>query len=185
MAEKDYFEALYQVGRVVNSSLEPSRVLEEIARCVSQTMEVKGCSLRLLDQRRQRLLMGAFFGLSEGYIRKGPVLIEESGLDREALEGRTVYLADAQTDEGWQYPEKAKAEGIHSVLVVPLTVDDEVIGVLRAYAAEVREFGQRERRFLEAVGNISAIALENARLHQALKKDYDLLIEHEYRLDDN
>ncbi len=40
-------------------------------------------------------------------------------------------------------------------------------------------------KFMEAVANLSAIALENARLHQALQRDYDLLIEHKYRIDDN
>jgi GAF domain-containing protein len=40
-------------------------------------------------------------------------------------------------------------------------------------------------KFLEAAASLSALALENARLHEALKRDYDLLIQHEYRLDDN
>jgi signal transduction protein with GAF and PtsI domain len=185
VADRDYFEALYEVARVINSSLEPSSVLNEIVSCVTATMSVKGCALRLLDSRGRRLLMGAATGLSQGYVRKGPVLVEESGLDRKVLEGKTVYLADAQSDQNWQYPDWARSEGIHSVLAVPLKVGDSTIGVLRAYTAEVRDFDEREKRFLEAVANLSAIALENARLHEALKKDYDLLIAHEYRVDDN
>ena len=59
------------------------------------------------------------------------------------------------------------------------------IGVLRAYTEKVRQFTRDEIKFLEAVANLSAIALENARLHQALRRDYDLLVEHKYRLDDN
>ena len=38
---------------------------------------------------------------------------------------------------------------------------------------------------MESVANLSALALENARLHQALKTNYELLIAHKYRLDDN
>jgi signal transduction protein with GAF and PtsI domain len=53
--EMDYFVALYDVARVINASLEPSRVLEEIVRCVAQAMRVKACSIRLLDSREKGL----------------------------------------------------------------------------------------------------------------------------------
>ena len=187
MAEKkkNYFSALYEVARAVNASLTPSQVMKEVIACVAGTMKVKACSLRLLESRRKKLLMGAHQGLSDGYIRKGPVLVEESGLDKKALKGKTVWLKNAQTDKNFQYQEKAKAEGIKSVLVVPLMVGKKSIGVLRAYTEKVREFTEDEIKFLEAMANLSAIALENARLHQALRRDYDLLIEHKYRLDDN
>ncbi len=77
------------------------------------------------------------------------------------------------------------SEGIKSLLVVPLMVENNAIGVLRVYTAEEREFDSDEIKFMETVGNLSAISLENARLHQALKRDYELLVEHKYRIDDN
>ena len=183
--KEDYFMALYEVARVVNASLKPSKVLKEIVSRVSGVMAVKGCTLRLLDSRKKRLRMGAYFGLSVGYIRYGPVSVEQSGLDKKALKGKTVYLKDAQIDDDFQYKDKARAEGIKSVLVVPLLVEKKAIGILRVYSEKVREFKEKEVKFLEAVANLSAIALENARLHKALRKDYDLLIDHKYRLDDN
>lgn len=183
--KKDYFTALYKVAKVVNASLTPSRVMEKIVSCVADTMMVKASSLRLLDSRRKKLLMGASHGLSAGYIRKGPVLVKESGLDQKALKGKTIYLKNAQTDKGFQYKDKAKTEGIKSVLVVPLMVERKAVGVLRVYSEKVRVFNDDEKKFLEIVANLSAIALENAKLHQALRHDYDLLIAHKYRIDDN
>jgi len=183
--EKSYFTALYNVARVINASLETSTVLEEIVQRVAAAMKVKACTIRLLDARRKRLLLGAAYGLSEGYLRKGPVLVEESGLDRKALFGESVWLKDAQTDEDFQYQEKARAEGIRSILVVPLKVGKKSIGVLRAYSDQVREFDDEEIKFLEAAADLSAIALENARLHQSLKTDYDLLVADRNRIDDN
>ena len=183
--ENDYFTSLYEVAKVVNASLKPSLILEEIVSCVVKAMNVKASSLRVLESRKKRLIMGAYCGLSDGYIRKGPVLVDESGLDKKTLKGETIWLRNAQTDKDFQYNEKARAEGIKSVLVVPLMVENKAIGVLRVYSEEEREFDKDEIKFLEAVANLSAIALENARLHQALQRDYDLLIEHKYRLDDN
>ena len=183
--DKDYFKALYDVAKVINASLEPEQVLGQIVQCVAEAMEVKSCTLRVLDSSKERLLMGASWGLSEGYLRKGPVLVKESGLDKNALRGKTVWLENAQTDKDFQYQDKAKAEGIKSILVVPLMIGEKPIGVLRVYSGEIRRFEADEVQFLEAVSNLSAIALENARLHQALQTDYDLLVAHKYRVDDN
>jgi len=173
------------VAKVINASLDPSKVLEEIVHAVAKAMKVKACALRVLGARRTRLRLGACWGLSQGYLRKGPVVVSESGIDQKALKGEAVYLKDAQTDPNFQYGDRAKAEGIRSVLAVPLKVGKQSIGVLRVYSATTRQFKDEELKFLEAVANLSAIALENARLHQALKKDYDLLVAHGSRLDDN
>ncbi len=182
---KDYFEALYEVARAVNASLEPSDVLKTVVQSVARALKVKASGLRILDRQGKRLLMGAYHGLSEGYIRKGPVTVAESGLDRKALSGMTISLKDIQNNPDFQYPERAQAEGLHSLLVVPLMVEGRAVGVLRAYSGEEREFSADEIKFLEAAANLAAIALENSRLHAALKRDYDLLVQHEFRLDDN
>lgn len=182
---KDYFSALYDLARVVNSSLETEDVLERIVHSITRAMDVKAASIRLLDAKEKRLLLGAAYGLSEDYLHKGPIVVEESGLDKQALSGKTVYLKNAQTDRNFHYGEKARAEGIKSVLVAPLIVEEKAIGVLRVYADRVRSFSDREMDFLEAAANLSAIAIKNARLHLVLKTRCDLMAEHKYRIDDH
>jgi signal transduction protein with GAF and PtsI domain len=181
----DYFEALYNVAKVINASLELPQVLSEIVHCITDTMGVKASSLRLLDPRKKKLLMAATYGLTSGYVRKGPVIVEKSGLDRKVLKGKSIWIKDAQTDKNFQYGGRAKEEGIRSVLVVPLGIGKKVIGVMRVYTEQVHEFSDKDIRFLEAVASLSAIAIENARLHQHLRTECDLLSAHKYRLDDN
>jgi signal transduction protein with GAF and PtsI domain len=181
----DYFVALYDVARVINASLEPSKVLEKIVQCVVKAMGVKASSIRLLDSRNRMLVMGAADGLSKRYVRKGPILIEESGLDRKVLKGRSVWLKDAQTAQDFQYGTMAKEEGIKSVLVVPLMLEKKAIGVLRVYADKIRKFRDDELKFLKAVANLSAISLDNARMHKTLQTRCDLMAAHKYRIDDN
>jgi signal transduction protein with GAF and PtsI domain len=183
--ERNYFMALYDVARVINASLDMTVVLEEIVKSVVEAMNVKASSIRLLDSKKKSLIMGAAHGLSKGYIRKGPVLVRESGLDQKALKGELIWIKNAQTDPDFQYGAGARTEGIKSVIVVPLKTENKVIGVLRVYTDKIREFNNQEVQFLEAVANLSALALEKARLHKALQTNYDLLIAHKYRLDDN
>jgi len=187
MKEKpiDYFVALYDLARVINASLDPCVVLEQVAQHVALTIRAKACSIRLLDSRKQRLLLRAAYGLSDKYLRKGPVLVKESGLDKKALQGKTMWLRDASTDKNFQYGARAKAEGIKSVLVLPLLIENKATGVLRVYSDRIREFDDQEIRFLEAAANLSAIAIENARLHKTLQTRYELMTEHKNRIDDN
>ena len=182
---QDYFKAMCEALEKIVGSLDHDEVMNNVVESAANTMGVKACSLRLVDKRRRKLILGSSTGLSEGYIRKGPVLIEESGLDREALGGRTVYIENAQTDPRWQYPDKAKQEGIFSVLVAPLTAKGGVVGVLRIYSGEVRAFGEEEMMFLEAMARLSGMALENARLHQTLRSDFEMLVADRYRIDED
>ncbi|MCE5281818.1 MAG: GAF domain-containing protein [Deltaproteobacteria bacterium] len=183
--EVDYFTALYDVAKVINASLEPAKVLEKIVQSVVKAMGVKAGIIRLLDSRERMLVLGAASGLSKGYVRKGPILIDESGLDRKALKGKAIWIENAQTDRNFQYGEKARAEGIKSVFVVPLMLEKKPIGVLRVYSDKVRKFREGECKFLKAVANLSAIALDNARMHETLQMRCDLMAAHKYRIDDN
>ena len=62
-----------------------------------------------------------------------------------------------------------------------LTDDGQVIGVMRVYTDQERAFSPDESEFLSIMANVSAIAIENARLHQALKSDYELLTAFQYQ----
>jgi len=56
------------------------------------------------------------------------------------------------------------------------------IGVLRVYTGERRAFDAEEIGFLQAIANISAIAIENARMHQTLKRQMELINAYDYQV---
>jgi len=170
-----YYRTLYEVSKAITSSLDPEEVLNIIAEQAAKALRAKACNIRLLDKDKEHLLAGAYYGLSKGYLRKGKIDIKKSGIDAEVLKGNNVYIEDACNDERFQYPEAAKAEGLASIMVVPLKHEEKkVIGVLRVYSEKVREFKEDEIEFLTILANISAIAIENARLHHALQTAFDL-----------
>lgn len=177
-----YFRTLADVARVVNSSLETAHVLSAVTEQTTKAVRAKGCTLRLLDRSGKRLLPSAAYGLSKEYFRKGSVELEHSEVDREVLAGKTIHILNAQNDPRFQYGEAAKKEGIVTVLVTPLMVDGHAIGVMRIYTQTERTFDAASLDFLHAVADISAMAIENARLHQALKTDYEMLASYEHRI---
>lgn len=178
----EYFSALRDVVLAISSSLEPGEVLQKIAAQTAVTMGCKACTIRLLDRTGRFLLPSAAYGLSQNYMRKGPVEVKKSGMDSEVLAGKTIHLRDASSDGRFQYPESAKAEGLVSVLSAPLLTDGKVIGLMRVYSAESRDFDGDEHQFIEAVAAVSAIAIQNARLHEELRNNYDLMTKHTYQV---
>src|SRR5438105_3876586 len=133
-ARHPYFVALFETAKAVHSSLDLDEVLNELVRNSAEALGVKAAALRLLDPNEHTLELRAQHGLSPDYLAKGPVLVEESDIDREALRGEPVVIGDVRRDFRFQYPEAASEEGIRSVLCVPVMLHDRGIGVLRVYA---------------------------------------------------
>jgi len=166
-----YYTNLYELAATLNSARSPESILQSIVEGVAKTMEAKGCSLMLLSPDRKVLLHTVAYGLSDSYVRKGPVSADRS--ISEALEGKPVAVFEATKDERIQYREQAKKEGIASILSVPMMLREETIGVVRVYTAEPCHFTMDDMYFVGAVANLGAIALENARLYEAAQKDYE------------
>jgi GAF domain-containing protein len=168
--EKSYLDSLYETAAMLNSVRAPEAVLHSIVESVAKVLEAKGCSLMFLTPDRELLLHTVAYGLSDWYVRKGPVSADKS--ISEALAGKPVAIVDATKDERIQYQEQAKKEGIASILSVPMTLREEIIGVVRVYTAEPRHFTMDDIYFVGAIANLGAIALENARFYESLQKDY-------------
>lgn len=176
-SESYYSSALYDVARSINSSLDLSQVLDLLAKSTAKATKSKACSLRLLNADKSLLVMGGAYGLSQGYLRKGNVEVEKSRIDQEALLGKTGIIPDATNDPRFQYPDEAKAESIRSILVIPLMLRDNPVGVMRLYTEDVHEFSDAEIGFVRAIANLGAIAIENAKLFEALKEELGDLTE--------
>jgi signal transduction protein with GAF and PtsI domain len=172
--EKRYFDSFREVVKAVNSTLDRQEVLELLVSNVAQAMDLKASAIRLLDTKERTLELVASHGLSEEYLNKGPVNADKSISD--AMEGKTVSVYNVVEDPRAQYPEEADKEGIASIVSVPMHIKGGVIGVMRLYTTEPREFSQEEINSAEALAETGAIAIENARMYEKIKKDYETLM---------
>jgi len=94
----------------------------------------------------------------------------------ESLKGVPVRIRDVTADARVQYPVEAQAEGIASMLSVPMFLKDNVIGVLRLYSESTSDFPEEEVEFASALAELGAIALENARLYSGLREQHESLM---------
>ena len=168
---ESYYQSLYEIAATLNSARTAEAILRSIVEDVANALKAKGSSLMLLSPNKKVLLHTAAYGLSDWYLNKGRISADKSLA--EALEGKVVAVLHAPEDDRVQYREQAKKEGIVSVLSVPMMLREEIIGVVRVYTAEPRHFDLDDMYFVGAVANLGAIALENAKLYDTLKKDYE------------
>lgn len=164
-----YFRTLYRLTRTITSTMETKDLLEAVAREIAEALLVRGCCLFWLNTLTRELEPMASCGLSDAYVRKGPLSMDKS-IPR-VLNGRAVCIADVRTDAAIQYPEEAEKEGIFSMLSVPISVKDKVRGVLRLYSSTSRSFDADEIEFAKILAEISGIAIVNAKLYQERTND--------------
>lgn len=168
-----YFDSLYQITLQISSSLDLDDILAYLTEETTKSVDAKAASVRLVDQEGKRLEMRAVYGLSDEYLSKGPVEIARSPIDQRHLAGHPSQLEDVTQAEGFQYPQEAAREGIVSLASVPLIARGRPIGVLRVYTAHRRIFTDTEMRFLTAVADLAALAIENARLYNQMRANYE------------
>lgn len=178
VAEPDRYSALYRVARAINATLDLDEVLHLVARNVTESVGVRACAIRLRAPGGTLDLVAAH-GLSADYLAKGEIRADAASAAEDALSGRSVV---AQVDDpgAWQYPDAARLEGIATSCTVPLLIDGAPIGILRVYAAERREFSRRDIEFLEALGDLSALAIKNAQRHKAIRDDFAFIQEYTF-----
>jgi GAF domain-containing protein len=160
--EAKYLYALQDIAKAVSSPMSVCEVTDLIVKKIAAVMNADAATIRLLDPRGRRLELVASRGLSERYLNKGPVDAERSVAD--ALKGKPVAIYNVIQDARIVYKEEAAAEGIRSMLVIPMIFRGSVIGVLRVLTKkEHRTFNEDEIEFATALAEQAAIAIEYAK----------------------
>ncbi|MCC6820081.1 MAG: GAF domain-containing protein [Verrucomicrobiota bacterium] len=172
-------ESLARVSRTINSALNLDEVLQTITREACGLMRAKLGSLLMLDESGAWLDLRASFGAGLAYIAKPRLGVEESLLGVAVRRKKPIQVENVQTSSRYQNVEVARQEGLVSLLSVPLVFAGEAIGALNVYTEQPYLFSDEEIRILSAFAELSAIAIEKARLYERVVDVEELLRQNE------
>ncbi|MCK4961336.1 MAG: GAF domain-containing protein, partial [Anaerolineales bacterium] len=169
--------ALAEIGQVVNSSLDTKTVINEVMDTI----------IRLTGAERGFLMLRNELGEMEINVARNwervtlepnEIEISRTIVERVVLKGEAVLTTNAQTDPRFGRQESIVAYNLRAILCVPLKVKGELTGVIYA-DNRVREglFTMKERSLLSDFANQAAVALENARLFESVRRSLDEVIE--------
>jgi GAF domain-containing protein len=164
----NYFETILAISKKINTTYELDKILDLIVTRLPEVMNLKAATIRLMEENKGDLELKAAYGLSRTYLERGP-------LDKELAtyylkQGEPVIILDAKTDLHTHYHKEAELEGISSILAVPVTFNEEVIGILRLLTEEVRQFSHADIHFALAIAEQSGIAIQRAIDYNRLKQ---------------
>lgn len=162
------FEALVRIGQVISSTLNLDDALQVIAREASTLMNARMCSLLLLDDTGEWLDLRASSGAGPDYLNKPRLSVEESLVGVVIRRRKALQVEDVQTSSRYQNVEVARREGLVSLVSLPLMFAGQAIGALNVYKGERYAFSNEEMRILNALSELSAIAIEKARLYERI-----------------
>jgi sigma-B regulation protein RsbU (phosphoserine phosphatase) len=166
---------LYDVSREITSILDREQLLRKVAYRVKKLANYHVFTVMLWNEKTQ--FLESTFSLRYGStIPDRYSLPLHKGLTGIAAgERRTLRVNDTVND-----PRYIKCEvglDTRSELVVPLLLQDRLIGVLDLESTEANAFTAEHERMLSTLGSFIAIALENARLFEESRESESRLQE--------
>lgn len=162
--------ALMGVGRAINSSLGLKRVLEEVMDTLIALMRAERGFLMLRGADGE-LSVRIARGIAHINLEEDAFLVSRTIVRKVAESGEPILTTNAQQDPRFEGQVSVAAYQLRSILCAPLTLKNELIGVLyvdnRAHAGIFRE---SDLQLFSAFADQAAVAIDNAQLFEGLQE---------------
>jgi len=155
---------LTEITRQIASNLYLEEILQFLVNMTAQAMGYKICTVMLIDEERQQLVLKATSSKSQEYISKPNVPLGNSIAGRAAQQGRIITVQDVKEHPQYSFPDIAAKEGLCSLACIPLRTKGKTLGVLNCYTDRPHQFTEDELNLLMALANQAAVAVEHAKL---------------------
>ncbi|NIM93145.1 MAG: GAF domain-containing protein [Anaerolineales bacterium] len=175
--EQNNLQALVQIGQVINSSLDPTTVLNEVVDTIIRLTGAERAFLMLRTPNGNLETVSARNWEQES-LNPSEYELSQSIIHEVMEGGQAVVTTNAQTDPRFSDQSSVITYSLRSILCVPLMVKGTLTGVIYAdNRAREGLFTDRDRHVLSAFANQAAVAIENAQLYEAVRRHADELEE--------
>jgi two-component system NtrC family sensor kinase len=175
MTIEAFYRIFQHIIRTLHSNMDVKEVLDVVLRKSSQALNAKGALLRIFNLETDQLELTAAYGLTEEYLYKGPVSTSHKTIKDLWQLNKIIIIKDVLSDPRVQYPQHIWEEGVRMILDLPLTLENNVVGIIRVFFDEQRAFLQEELDFLVSIAEQSAFIIDKAKLIEKHKSQYDQL----------
>jgi len=161
---------LNRAAQVLSSTLDLDKVLVTVLEEVRRLLGVVASSVWLIDLETGELVCRNATGSQSDVVRGWRLAPGDGIVGRVASSGKSLIVSDAWADEShFEEVDRETGLALRSILTVPLRVKRRVIGALQVVDTEVDRFSDADLTLLEPLASSAAIALDNARLVEALR----------------
>ena len=166
-------QAIGEVGRRVSSILKLDELLSYVVKAIQQSFGYYHVDIFLVDEVQDFVVfkassISAFEKIWKKRHRRFKIG-EEGMIGWVARSGRSLLANDV--DQESHYVSEELLPDTKSELVVPLKVEERIVGVLDVDSDKLDAFDDDDIFVLEALANQLAIAIENARLYREAQQE--------------
>jgi signal transduction histidine kinase len=154
-----FFHVFRDIIRAMHSVTNLQEVIDVVVTRSAGVLNAKGALIRILNRETNLFEVRAAFGLGERYLSKGPVTTEKLLAAPSEL-NKVHIITDLWHDPRVEYPQEKWDEGIRMMVDVSLAIDEHMVGLIRIYLTEQREFSDDELDFIKTVAMQCACVIE-------------------------
>jgi signal transduction histidine kinase/HAMP domain-containing protein len=166
-------EALGEVSRAINSTLDLRAVLKSIAAHAVALAEADAGAFCAYDEEAQIFRLQATHELDPGVVEaftRRPIHLGEGAIGRAGLERRAVQIPDIDQEAGYALYEIIRKPGYRALLAVPLLREDSLVGGLVLCRKTPGAFASETVDLVQTLANQSVLAIENAELFEEIEQ---------------
>ncbi|MCL4557952.1 MAG: GAF domain-containing protein [Deltaproteobacteria bacterium] len=169
---------LYELSMVLNSNLDTKAVVRDAMNAIVSLVDADVGSLMLVDRERRELFFEVALGDKEKILKQIRLKFGQGVAGWVAQQRQPVIVNDTASDTRFYRKADEKTGFVtKNILCVPVLSKNEVIGVIQALNKKEGLFTDHDLRLLTSLSAQIAIALENASLHEELKRTFIEVVE--------
>lgn len=164
-------EALRDTAAILNSSLEPEKVLDQILVNVARVVPHDAGTIMMIENGLCRVVRHQSFldPEHETEVYNLRLTVDDAVTLRTMYQSqRPLLIADVRTFESWV--DIKTHQWIRAFVGTPILMADEVVGFLTLDSATLGGFTPEHLNRLEVFANQASVAIRNARLYESLAK---------------
>src|SRR3954466_6939775 len=167
---------LHEVARLATTARTWDELLETVVDRTRDVLHADVSSLYLLDRDGAYLTLAATNGLDRFQIGRARVPFSEGVTGRVAADRRPLVIPDVKADSRFLWVRGIdQRRFVASMLSVPLSWHDQVVGVLNAQTEQPRDFNAHDVNQLSAIADLLAGIVEKGRLQREAEAQVEQL----------
>jgi GAF domain-containing protein len=156
-------EALNSIARATSQSLRRDELLEIALEKILEVTGRERVSIRLKDPVTDQVTLAAHRGFSQAEFENLAQIVRHEVAEQVLASGQPKVVDNTRSEN---HDSLTLLPQSRSVAWIPMKAGANIVGILGVSTTTPVSFSQREVEFLESIGSMLGVALENARLFQ-------------------
>lgn len=167
---------LNEMSQILTSPLDPWLLMEKISSLSVRVSRMVAGALFIYDEESEKFAVSNLTGLSDNFKNRVRLPLSDAIIEEMIALRRPLVVSKLQDWGISGIIRGALEEGMKSMIAVPLTSKDKLMGLIAVFCRESREFDNETVGLLSILSRQASVAIENANLYESTRQK-QLLVE--------